>query len=192
MKRVIRRPSPAMIVAVVALIVALGGTAVGAAFVNKKQNKLAPGLSVASAKNADNAANAANAANAGNASNAQQLGGVGPAGYQSRVRWALVNSASNGLVGQILAQSGGITVASGAAGFSYLDWGEDIGSKAIQVSTAQITKGFITATPCGSTAPAATGCAPAGTNDSNHTIVRMRNSADAAATNQIYFISVIE
>jgi predicted nucleic acid binding AN1-type Zn finger protein len=181
-----------MVVAIVALIVALGGTAVGAAFVTKKQtkkiaanqvNKLAPGLSVASAKNADAASTA---------SNAQQLGGVGPSGYQSRVRWALVNSAANGLVGQILAQSGGISVASGSAGFSYLDWGEDIGSKAIQVSTAQITKGFITVTPCGSSAPAATTCAPTGTNDSNHTIVRMRDSGDTTATNQIYFISVTE
>jgi hypothetical protein len=71
MKRVIRRPSPAMVVAVVALIAALGGTAVGAAFITKKQskkiaanqvNKLAPGLSVASAKNADSA-NTANSAN---------------------------------------------------------------------------------------------------------------------------------
>jgi hypothetical protein len=71
MKRVIRRPSPAMVVAIVALIAALGGTAVGAAFVTKKQakkvaanqvNKLAPGLSVASAKSADSA-NTANSAN---------------------------------------------------------------------------------------------------------------------------------
>jgi hypothetical protein len=68
MKRVIRRPSPAMVVAIVALIAALGGTAVGAAFVSKKQakkiaknqvNKLAPGLSVASAKTADTASNLA-------------------------------------------------------------------------------------------------------------------------------------
>jgi hypothetical protein len=66
MRRVFRRPSPAMVVAIVALISALGGTAVGAAFVTKKQakkiaknqvNKLAPKLSVASAKSADNANN---------------------------------------------------------------------------------------------------------------------------------------
>jgi hypothetical protein len=75
MKRVFRRPSPAMVVAIVALIAALGGTAIGAAFVTKKQakkiaknqvNKLAPGLSVASAKNADNATNATSANSAKN------------------------------------------------------------------------------------------------------------------------------
>jgi hypothetical protein len=73
------RPSPAMIVAVVALIAALGGTALAGGVLNKKKvkkisanqvNKLAPGLSVASARNADNAGNAAN------------LGGLSAADYQ--------------------------------------------------------------------------------------------------------------
>jgi hypothetical protein len=56
------RPSPAMVVATVALIVALSGTAVGAAFITKKKakkvanaaiTKRAPGLSVANAKTAN-------------------------------------------------------------------------------------------------------------------------------------------
>ena len=64
MKKVVRRPSPAMVVAIVALIAALGGTAIGAGFVTKKKakkiaanqvNKLAPGLSVAKAKKANDA-----------------------------------------------------------------------------------------------------------------------------------------
>jgi hypothetical protein len=67
MKKVIRRPSPAMIVAIVALIAALGGTALAGGVLNKKKAKTiannvvtqrASGLSVASAKNADNANNA--------------------------------------------------------------------------------------------------------------------------------------
>jgi hypothetical protein len=67
MKKLIRRPSPAMIVAIVALIVALGGTALAGGVLNKKKAKTiansvvtqrASGLSVASAKNADNANNA--------------------------------------------------------------------------------------------------------------------------------------
>ncbi|HEY6636421.1 MAG TPA: hypothetical protein VIZ61_01950 [Solirubrobacterales bacterium] len=77
MKRVFRRPSPAMVIAIVALIAALGGTAIGASFVTKKQTKkiaknqvkkLAPGLSVASAKKADDA---------------DKLGGAGAAAYQT-------------------------------------------------------------------------------------------------------------
>src|SRR4051794_30803487 len=63
MKRVFRRPSPAMVVAIVALIAALGGTAVAGGVLNKKKvNKIitnrAPGLSVLHAKTADSANNA--------------------------------------------------------------------------------------------------------------------------------------
>jgi hypothetical protein len=69
------RPSPAMIVAVVALIAAVGGTAVAGGVLNKKKvNKIisnrAPGLDVKSAKNADNA------------NNASSLGGLAAAQYQ--------------------------------------------------------------------------------------------------------------
>lgn len=67
MKRVFRRPSPAMIVAIAALIVALGGTAVAGGVLNKKKvnniiTNRAPGLSVASAKSADTAKTVSDAA----------------------------------------------------------------------------------------------------------------------------------
>ena len=97
MKRVFRRPSPAMVVAIVALIAALGGTAVAGGALNKKKVKnisnnqitqRAPGLSVSSAKSADN-------------SNA--LGGLPLRGLS---QWAFV--ASNGA--SILDSSGGVTV----------------------------------------------------------------------------------
>lgn len=124
------------------------------------------------------------------AADATKLGGLVASAYQTRVRWALVNSAANANKGVILAQSGGVSVAAGLTGFSYLDWGESIAGKALSVSIAQIAEGFITVTPCGGgTAPAGTTCVPAGTNDANHTIVRMDTAALAAA-NQIYFISV--
>ena len=120
---------------------------------------------------------------------ASKLGGLAPSAYQSRVRWALVDSSASGNDGAILAQSGGVSVAAGGGGFSYLNWGENIGSKALSVSIAQITQGFITVTPCGSEAPGATGCAPTGTNNSNHTIVRM-DAEGGGSANQTYFISV--
>ncbi len=72
MKRVFRRPSPAMVIAMVALLAALGGTAVGAKVLNKKKvknianneiTKRAPGLSVASANRANSAATADKANN---------------------------------------------------------------------------------------------------------------------------------
>jgi hypothetical protein len=60
MKRLFRRPSPAMLLAFAALIVALGGTAIaGGVITKKKVNKIitnrAPGLSVSHAKTADSA-----------------------------------------------------------------------------------------------------------------------------------------
>jgi hypothetical protein len=68
-----RRPSPAMVVAVVALIAALGGSAVAGGVLNKKKvntiiSNRAPGLAVAKAKNADNA---------------DKLGGLGPSEYKT-------------------------------------------------------------------------------------------------------------
>ena len=81
MKRKLRkfRPSPAMVVACIALIVALAGTAVAGGVLNKKKvnkiiNNRAPGLSVAKAKNAD------------------QLGGVAASGYQGFCRAGAVKA----------------------------------------------------------------------------------------------------
>jgi hypothetical protein len=85
MKKVFRRPSPAMVVAIVALIAALGGTAVAGGALNKKKVKnisnnqitqRAPGLSV---KSADNATTATRA--------------------QGPVGWAHVNTAGTVLAG---------------------------------------------------------------------------------------------
>ncbi|MGH2976100.1 MAG: hypothetical protein ACRDLL_14720 [Solirubrobacterales bacterium] len=127
----------------------------------------------------------------GTVPDASKLGGLEPGAYQSRVRWALVDSTASGNEGQILAQSGGVSVApGGTTGFSYLNWGENIGSRALSVSVAQISAGFITVTPCGNNeAPADTTCSPTGTNNPNHTIVRMDDPGNTP-DNQIYFISV--
>src|SRR5687768_6803416 len=68
-----RKPSPAILVAVLALVAALTGTAVAgpdASTATKQINKLAPGLSVAHADTASNATNAQNAAHADTATNA--------------------------------------------------------------------------------------------------------------------------
>jgi len=83
-----KKPSPAIVISIVALVFAVAGTAVaGVATISvlskkeKKQtrkiarneiNKAAPGLSVAHAANAESAANATTAASASNADNATQ------------------------------------------------------------------------------------------------------------------------
>jgi len=98
------RPSPALLIAIVALIAALAGTAIAAdpvantsaltkkkvkKIVKKQINKLAPGLSVA------NADNATNAGNAQNAENSNQLGGVAADAYLRNVEIVTAQSASN-------------------------------------------------------------------------------------------------
>jgi hypothetical protein len=99
MKRVIRRPSPAMIVAIVALIAALGGTAVAGGFITKKKAKniannqitqRAPGLSVASAKSADSA------------KNSDALQGLPLRGVS---QWVVSSSG-----GTVVSSSGGVTI----------------------------------------------------------------------------------
>ena len=78
MKRVFRRPSPAMVVAMVALIAALGGTAIAGGVLNKKKvnniiSNRAAGLSVLKAKSADSATNATNATSANTAGSARNV-----------------------------------------------------------------------------------------------------------------------
>src|SRR5262245_28910358 len=72
------RPSPALLLAICALIVALGGTALAGGVLNKKKvnkiiTKRAPGLSVSHASTADSANTAQSAANADSAAS---VGGV--------------------------------------------------------------------------------------------------------------------
>jgi hypothetical protein len=110
MHKLVRWPSPAMVIAVLALIVALSGTSLASdtvghisALINGKRIKKGsiPGKAlkkntltgtqinesklgkVPKAASADTAANAANAANAATAANANALGGIGPANFQT-------------------------------------------------------------------------------------------------------------
>src|ERR1700716_654762 len=140
----LRRPSPALAIAVLALVVALGGSAYAVRQINGATIKVRsiPGNRIANnaltgtqinearlgrvneAKNATNskfalrASVADSAANALNAGNASALGGFPPSAFQARIRWAIVNSS-----GAVLDQSGGIAVA-GHSGNTYtLDFG---------------------------------------------------------------------
>jgi|SoiMethySBSTD1v2_1073268.scaffolds.fasta_scaffold02705_19 hypothetical protein len=98
------RPSPAMVVALIALFVAMGGTAAALSGSNTVQSDdLGPGAQVKAADVADNAVNGADVVdgslggadvkessfglvpNASHATNSSQLGGLAATGYQRRV-----------------------------------------------------------------------------------------------------------
>jgi hypothetical protein len=103
-----RRPSPAMVVAFVALMVAIGGTAVAASALTKKEkrqvagiaanqvNKLAAGLSVARANTANSAGTASSATNASNASllEGSSLAQIAPGAFGFQFSCTLTNSFS--------------------------------------------------------------------------------------------------
>src|SRR5262245_7949344 len=87
----IKRPSPALVISIMALVAAVAVPAYAALTKGEKKTvknlanaqitKRAPGLAVASAKNANSANNAANATTAGTANDALALGGRAASGY---------------------------------------------------------------------------------------------------------------
>ena len=183
--RVRRVPSPALVISVIALVVAIGGGTFAIASSDSKQdkkiakkvvNKLAPNLSV---KHATTAAAATRADTAGNA---DALGGAPAGAYESRVQWALVDKEGN-----ILAQSGGITIdtAYAAGGLYYLGFGRSLANRPVSVvphyGDGGLT-GDASATVCGgNSVPGGFDCAVNGENDPNHLIVRLQSSTGTDA-----------
>jgi hypothetical protein len=166
MKKLSRRPSPAMVVAVLALVAGISGTAVAGGLLSKKDvNKLiskrAPGLTVG---------------------NSAKLGGAPASAYESRPQWALVRSD-----GAILAQSGGITInaTQASVGEYFLDFGTSLANRPVSVvlhyGDGGIT-GDVSATPCGGTAvPGGFDCSfITGVNDANHLFVRTEGNTGSS------------
>ena len=184
--RVRRVPSPALVISVIALVVAIGGGTFAIASSDSKQdkkiakkvvNKLAPNLSV---KHATTAAAATRADTAGNA---DALGGAPAGAYESRAQWALVDKA-----GTILAQSGGVTIDTTFAGVGlyYLGFGRSLANRPVSVvphyGDGGLT-GDASATVCGgNSVPGGFDCASvSGVNDPNHLLVRLQSSTGTDA-----------
>jgi hypothetical protein len=178
------RPSPSMLVALLALVVAMGGTAIAAGHHGTKKpthhsdaskdkkliRSLAPTLSVAAAKRADSATHATGADQAATATNAAQLGGLAPSAYQGAVRWALVNGNS------IVEQSGGISISSFVTGQTILNFGSSVAGHALMSTPVwrySDSDATIEVQRCGGTSSSAgdTQCSAPGTNDANHVLV---------------------
>jgi hypothetical protein len=186
----LRRPSPALAIAVLALVVALGGSAYAVSQINgstikrrsipgdRIRNNALTGAQinearlgrVNEAKNATNskfalrasaADSAGNALNAGSARSADTLAGSAPSAFQGRIRWAVVNAS-----GTVVDQSGGIAspaVHTGGSSAYVIDFGGDLSHKALLV------------TPNGTTAQPVS----AQVNDSTHAQVTVGSSGGA-------------
>jgi hypothetical protein len=184
----LRRPSPALAIAVLALVVALGGSAYAVSQINgstikrrsipgdRIRNNALTGAQinearlgrVNEAKNATNskfalrasaADSAGNALNAGSARSADTLAGSPPSAFQGRIRWAVVNASGN-----VVDQSGGIASPAVHTGSTYvIDFGADLSHRALLV------------TPNGPTAQPVS----AQVNDSTHAQVTVGSSGGA-------------
>jgi hypothetical protein len=212
MKAIIRRlPSPALVISLIALFVALGGTVYAASQISGKQiekNSL-PGNRVKSdtltgkqvkesslgtvpsatkantATTATSATSATSASTATTAANANALGGLPSSAFEPKSRWAIVDATKPTGEATIVAQSGGITLSADIGTFTYLDFGSDQSNTHIQVSYGRLTSGEdpLSSGVCGFGGPGGTICIPAGTNTPNHIVV----SHDATA---LYYIVV--
>jgi hypothetical protein len=213
MKFALRRPSASMAVAIVALVMAMGGTSYAAltlpknsvgtkqlknrAVTNSKIAKGAvnaakintTGLTVPSAVSATNATQAANATNASNATNSAELGGIAARGYEPRAMWAYVTAS-----GSVLESSGGISVVSHPfTGGYYLAFPATVDGKAIIITPHESSDALfngVTA-PCGgsSAGPAAVTCIH-GPNTSSDAYVAMVNSSNSYV-DQAFYIAVL-
>lgn len=180
----LRRPSPALVIAVLALAIALAGSAYAVgrisgttikphsipgdrirdnALTGAQINEARLGR-VNEAKNASNskfalrasaAASADNALNAADARNADALGGSPPGAYQERARWALIDK-----TGVVLDQSGAIrspVTHAGGTGSYVIDFGASLARTALLVTLngAGAATGAGGAAPCGGSSPGA-------------------------------------
>ena len=198
-----RLPSPAMVIACLALIAAIGGSAYAASKINGKniKNNTVTGKqikektvkNVKSAKKAKKANTAKFANRAGSADKAKQADDATTVGGQSpndlRSRWLLLNER-----GQIVDQSGGFTVIDGydTNANTYIDAGSSLIGKGLSATIAiqnrVDTNGVAGADPnfAGEVSvarcqiPDVVECAPPGAKNVNSLVVSPRNSDGTA------------
>ena len=206
-RSLLKRPSPGLVLACVALFVALGGGAYAATSSDKKTDKKIAkkaaksyfnghitGASVSHADTAGSANSASSATNANNATNASKLGGQPASAYAGATTWALVRAD-----GTIDSQSGGISVSAhtSGAGSYFLNIGRDVSHDPILVTVnyGNFADTFyvgsqVTAAPCGgtSTDPVRTSCTATGTNDSGHVFVKTTDQTGAPADRPFYIV----
>jgi len=183
------RPTPSMVVAGLALLVALAGTgyATTAMPANSVGTQQLRNNSVTSAK-VRNGSLLRQDFRQGQLA-AGPRGPQGPAGAAGpAAKWALVRAD-----GTIIAQSGNITpTAKPATGVYIINFGSAVTGKLIIASSANATdvgdRGTVSAGPCGGT-PEGSSC-PSG-NDTNHVRVITRKEGDNLAEDHPFYVAVI-
>ena len=201
------RPSPAIVVACVALLLALGGVGWAATALprNSVGNAQLRNNAVTSRKVKNHSLLRADFKNGqiprgargpigptgatGPKGATGARGPTGPAGAAgtANIRWALVKADAT-----IVAQSGGISITSHSPGVYILNLGSAVNTKLILASAAQAggdtgARGPVSAGPCGGT-PAGSVCGTG--NDTSHLRVQTFNAGDVAG-DRAFYVAVI-
>ena len=189
------RSSPSLLVAVLALVALACGTALaGSTLTAAKKHKSKHPDAKADTKLFKSLLKKATSAPKLTAKDARNLGGQPASAYQHKSQWALVDGAAATADGPvaILAQSGGITGERHNAGAYYLNFGQPVTGRVVNVTMKLPSTGFVAATPCGGavSGPGAQNCFPTGTNDNNHLLVETRSRTSGAATDSDFYVTV--
>ena len=155
------RPSPALVIAVLALIAAIAGTAIADPFATK-------GISAKKTKKiAKNVANKQITKRAAGLTvgNANSLAGTPASAYGLKPDWVLVNAA-----GGVVHQSGGISVTKGSPGVYSVNFPSSLVGRPLSATLnagGNDNDGSIVAVPCGGTVgnPSAIACSLNNTNN---------------------------
>lgn len=214
MRRIrLRRPSASMVVALIALFVALGGSSYAALTITGKNIKNGSitgkdvkkgsltgkqikkgSLTGNQVKNGSltgtqiKASSLGQVPNAAHADNADKLGGKSASDFSPPLRWILVQGTATGAT--TLADSGGFgTVARLGTG----TYSVNSGQSAVKHSLSATLNpgggiGFVSAAPCGGSANNPGGLNCGGVNDNNHVLVLTQNNAGAAADRTFYLV----
>jgi hypothetical protein len=186
------RPSPAMVVASLALLIALGGTSYAAV-------QALPRNSVTTVQVKDRSLLARDfrggqlprgpAGPQGPAGPAGPQGPAGPAGGGAAARWALVRPD-----GGIAAQSGGITLAAHPSSGNYIlnfgsaQTGKPILSSGAYAGDAGDQRGETTAGPCGGGSEGRT--CPSGFDTTSHLFIQTRNN-DGIPSDHAFYVAAL-
>jgi hypothetical protein len=202
--RLFKCPSASMIVSMLALFIAIGGTAAaagglinGAKLVNHSVTgkKLKNGTITGTQVKKDSLtgtqikeSSLGKVPNAAHADNANTLGGKGPGAFEPAESWALIQGTATGAT--VLTQSGGFgTVTRFTTGFYVVDTGASAVRKPLTATINLSTgAGFASVAPCGGNAnnPGGVNCPVF--NDNNHVLVRTLATNGAAADLAFYLV----
>jgi hypothetical protein len=206
-RRFSRLPSPSLVVALIALFVALGGTALAKVLITGSNikngsitgtqikkgsltgNQIKRGsISGTQIKGNSLGGGQINESSLGTVPNANAVGGKGASSFQAADHWALIQATVTGA--NVLAQSGGMSVTRSSAGHYLVSDGGSVVSKPLSATFGTLGFGFITAAPCGGSAnnPGGVNCPVF--NDNNHVLVETLNTAAAAFIDSTFYVTI--